>query len=60
MIFVSTRFPEEIPWFKASRRGVVAAMSQEVEVSNVRYKSYLYDATGLSAFKDAPRRTEIA
>ena len=27
MIFVSTRFPEEIPWFKASRRAVVAAMS---------------------------------
>ena len=27
MIFVSTKFPEEIPWFSASRRGVVAAMS---------------------------------
>jgi hypothetical protein len=27
MIFVSMRFPEEIPWFKASRRAVVAAMS---------------------------------
>ena len=27
VIFVSTKLPEEIPWFRASRRGVVAAMS---------------------------------
>jgi len=40
MIFVSTRFPEEIPWFNASRRVVVAAMFK----GNPRHLWDLYHA----------------
>jgi len=46
MILVSTRFPEEIPSFKASRRAVVAAISEGGGGDAFRcmsQSSYLYD-----------------
>ena len=45
MTFVSMRLPEEIPWFKASRRAVVAAMSKEIRTGDVHH-----------ALKNAPKR----
>ena len=59
MIFVSIRFPEEIPWFKALRRAVVGAMSAGAKVSDIRYEPYLYDAMDTSKLKNRPKRTEI-
>ena len=45
MILVSMRFPEGIPWFKASRRAVVAAMfAGGFGASNVCHESCLYRA----------------
>ena len=42
MTLVSTRFPEDIPWFKASRRAVVADMGAScLRGCAARYQPYL-------------------
>ena len=42
VILVSMKLPEEIPWFRASRRGVVAAMSAclRKRAPSVVYRAY--------------------
>ena len=52
MILVSTRFPEDIPWFKASRRAVVATIFAGGGAGNVRHEPYIYHAAKLFALGD--------
>ena len=56
MILVSTNFPEEIPWFKASRRAGVAAMFAGGVINCVHQEVHLYEAAKLSAPSDVPKR----
>ena len=51
MTFVSVRLPEEIPWFRASRRAVVAAMLKEKRTGDVHHALYL-----CGALKTTPKR----
>lgn len=53
MILVSTKFPEDIPWFKASRRALVAVMSDAGRLSKpfVIGRIYTMQATRLLRVK---------
>ena len=44
MNLVSAKFPEDIPWFKASRRAGVAAISAGWWANTFGRRGYLYDA----------------
>ena len=54
MILVSMKIPEEIPWFKASRRAVVADMFVRGWCEQGFYRSNLYDSVnGPYALRDS-------
>ena len=57
MILVSIKNPEEIPWFRASRRAIVAAIFAGVGDINFCYES-IYAAPDLSWLENAPRRSD--